>query len=86
MTDTPMREVEIRVHGTWVTVEFTNLKRGDLFRLWEPDVEGNRNALVACPECGHTTFRAMSNPYEYGLEGVLSIQSKCTKRGRTRRR
>lgn len=70
-----MREVEILVGGVWQQFDgFAELREGDVFRLWECDIEGNRNALVACPKCGCTKLVAKGAPY-MAKEGVLSIQA-----------
>ena len=62
-----LRRVEKIVRGEWVPIAFSELKIGDVFRMFDPidvPVIGGK---------GQTTFIASSNPYLNEL-GVLTVK------------
>lgn len=52
-----MRIVQRLVIGEWQDCEFGELKKGDVFRMFEPDGYAVSNSL------GDRDFQAESNPY-----------------------
>jgi hypothetical protein len=62
----PYRTTEIKKNGEWVKAEFEEIKKGDTFRLLEPDgklVESNngRTEHVAASDARPYDLRALDN-------------------------
>ena len=74
-----MRICERLINDTWEVIKFEDLKKGDIFRLWEPDDDGNRLATVACPICGSALLQADSDcilsPYTEPVHQVQASRS-----------
>lgn len=68
MTTQDTRKVEKLADGTWHEVPFSELRKGDDFRLFEPDGEP-----VVDPD-GKTIWRALSDPF-INAKGQLAIET-----------
>ena len=66
------RKTQKMVNGNWIGCEFEELKKGDRFRLFEPD-----GTLVRDKESNYL-FLATSNPWSVG-HGNYSIASEVDK-------
>lgn len=62
------RKVEIKKNGKWIEYDFSRLKKGDIFRLYEKTGE------IVKDDKGNTEFVATSEPY-LTAEGILSIKA-----------
>lgn len=50
-----VRRVQIKINNEWKDIKFADLKKGDVFRLFEPDEK------EVIDDYGHTEFLATSN-------------------------
>lgn len=53
----PFRTAEVKREETWVKIEFEEIRKGDTFRLIEPD------GTILVDEVGRTEFEAISETY-----------------------
>lgn len=60
--------VEVNTDHGWIERPFEQIKKGDVFRMFEPDGKPVVNA------CGHTEYKAETNAFN-NAEGVPSIRS-----------
>jgi hypothetical protein len=61
-----LRTVEVNRKNKWIQIDFSELVKGDIFRMFEPtseEVIGNK---------GETVFQAFSNPYKND-DGIWQI-------------
>ena len=61
-----LRKCEVRSNGTWIETDFENIKKGNMFRLFEPD-----GTLVVDPgQKNNGRHIALSNPEEVMVKGT----------------
>ena len=66
------RTVEIRQNGKWQTVKFEDLKKSDVFRLFEPDgtpVLWEEKSIFLCTS--DASLDSAANVYGVEVEGLL---------------
>ena len=64
-----MRTAEVFWNGRWFPTEFDKVKKGDTFKLFEPD-----GTLVRDKD-GNAVLVAVSDPY-MNAEGVMTIDTR----------
>ena len=62
-----LRSTQVLRNNEWGNINFTELKNGDIFRLFEPDGKVVRDKL------GDDEFMAVSDPYLYKDEQTWMI-------------
>jgi len=63
------RKVQVFRNGNWIEIHFSELAKGDSFRLFEEAGEEVRDAE------GNTVFYSTSEPYKKN-DGIWSIKNK----------
>lgn len=68
----PLRKVEVLSVGVWIETKLWKLKKGDIFRMFEPDEQGVFNRLVVDGAANASIWIAIENPV--GVGASCSVQ------------